>query len=201
MKLEFTYTAEDFDELAKIKWPEEARQRQLSLWTSAVLIPIFMTVLFGISFFDWLSPAGPNPSVTYDWHKDWQIILGSIGCLFSLIIFYVFQFNRRKKFGRAFLRSRPIVQQPQTAMIGDDDIVVSTPLGASQFRWASFVNWTETPIVFALRMTGRHGILVLPKRAATDEQQIELRELFKFQIIMPTGAFPVTIAADSWPDT
>jgi hypothetical protein len=201
MRLEFTYTGKDFDELWKIKWPEEARRRRWSAWGGAIYLVVMLVLFLLFTLHLPLSRvASANlpwaPSGAFDWKGDSNLpYMFGIGVTISLTIYYVVR--RHRKFGAAYLRSHPIAEQPQAILIGDEFVDASTPLGSAQYRWASFTNWAETSNLFALRLTGKHGILVLPKRAATNEQQKELRQLFRNRIINPTGGFPVTAPSDS----
>jgi hypothetical protein len=113
--------------------------------------------------------------------------------LVLLPIFLVIRRLTGKRRAAAALSGEPILQQPHTLTLSDDAISEATPLTSAQYRWVSFTNWKETPNLFALRLTGRTGILIIPKRAATEEQQKQLREIFNVRIVTPTGAFPVTI--------
>jgi hypothetical protein len=198
MELRFTYTGDDFDEVFSLRWSQDARLYRRRRVTNGITLALMVIALGLVIWFRVLAPRITQqmpwiPSGHFDWHdNDLYAISVAVGSSVAFVIYYFAR--RRRKLGEAYLKSQPMSQQPQVMVIGDVGIDVSSPLNSSQYRWESFTDWMESDGIFALRLTGRHGILVIPRRSATDEQQAELREVFKRRIVTPTGGFPITLA-------
>jgi hypothetical protein len=199
MEFTFTYTTRDFDEFYQIKWAEDARLRCRRNWQNVVSLAVAFAILGSLNqlryFLYWRSVNSLSPTAAYDWEGPWLVPFALILAGSLILAAYYFLRNRWRKRGVYLFRRRPTLQQPHTISIHHDFIACATPLNSAQYRWVSFTSWQETSNLFALRLTGRTGVIVIPKRAATDEEQKQLREILNARIVTPTGAFPVTISS------
>src|SRR5580704_1019816 len=100
MKLEITYTAQDFDEVFKIKWPEEAQKRRRAAWLSGIYLVVIFGLLVIFAFGDPFSwGRGPNapwmPSSVFNWRqKDLTPFVVAVACAAGWSVYYV---SRRRR--------------------------------------------------------------------------------------------------------
>jgi YcxB-like protein len=83
--------------------------------------------------------------------------------------------------GRQF-RKTPSAQSPVTLNVSDAGLETHSIHGASKVSWSTYVAWTEAKSVFVILPQPRIYIPI-PKRAFTEEQINEFREILRRNIV------------------
>jgi hypothetical protein len=191
VRLDFSYTADDLDEWAKLPKPHAKSifGRRPLLMVGLIVVAVLVVQLLTAVRTGTVAPAAPtiaqpDPSL---WGT---LVLPMLPWLivFAAIWFIVFRQLRRQ--GRRLWEKNDDFQQPHAVTIDDGGIEVAGPKMATRFRWAAFGGWSETLNLFLLWQPA--GVYtILPKRAMTDEQLAELRGVFRSNVGTATGGFPV----------
>jgi hypothetical protein len=82
-------------------------------------------------------------------------------------------FSARQQF-----RGSPSAQSPITIEASDDGLAVHSAHGDSKVAWSAYMAWTEAKSVFVILPQPRIYVPI-PKRAFTDEQLGEFREILR----------------------
>jgi hypothetical protein len=109
-----------------------------------------------------------------------------------VVVFISLRVISRRHRGAALWKSNFSLQQPRTMTFDDEGIESISTIESVRWKWPTFCNWAETSEMFALRLPNK-SVLIIPKRAASEAQQEELRESFRVRIAVPTGAFSVKL--------
>ena len=199
MRLEFTYTAEDFIETqaAAVGQPEHEPRPKTFLERRGVLVGWVCFVFLAVFMFTLLqnnaAPAPPNPAplpaparpasnVALQWVLPailWVLVFG-------FIWFFVF---RQMRAARRIWESNPVLQQPKTLDLTDGGVRLSDALASTEWRWEAFSQLVETTNLFLLRQSDG-TFLMIPKRGAPPGGLDALRAILAERMHEP-GAFPV----------
>jgi hypothetical protein len=82
---------------------------------------------------------------------------------------------------RKMIRGSPSASLPHSAEMSEDGLHFRTSAGESRLTWNLIIGWVEVERVFAL-FPSPLTFFPIPKRAMTDQQQDELRNLLKTKI-------------------
>jgi hypothetical protein len=185
VRLEVTFTPQDFDEWAKSPKPHKKRDWRPSLFGWVVFIALAIVLVIKIQHSS--SPAtAPAPRPDNVWNiltLIWPWVL-----IFGFLWFYVFRQMRNQ--GLYLWKQNEELQQPHVFTIDAAGIEVAAMNAATRFMWAAFAGWMETANLFIVWQANGQYTLI-PKRAATEGQRAELRDWFRQHIAVPTGGFPV----------
>jgi hypothetical protein len=82
---------------------------------------------------------------------------------------------------RKVMKSSPGVQLPRMLNISEEGLYSRTSASESRMAWEVFVGWAEAERVFVL-LPNAVSFFPVPKRAMTDDQQRELRDLLRAKL-------------------
>jgi hypothetical protein len=94
----------------------------------------------------------------------------------------IFTWARPRITARRRVRDTPLAATPITMEISDGGLHFRALVEDSQVLWSAFVGWGETKNVFSLFSSPRVS-LPIPKRAFTELQQAEFREILRRNIL------------------
>ncbi|MFZ0298135.1 MAG: YcxB family protein [Candidatus Sulfotelmatobacter sp.] len=165
MEVTFQLTADDFRH-GMMAWRTGSRWHRWSYWFGfAVAVPI---IIFGVT----LLVEYPHSEIKQD---SWIMLGGS--ALWLAFIWALPRLSARMQF-----RRMPSAQDPMTVAISDSGLRVQSRHGDSQVAWSAYMGWAEEKSVFVLFPQPRI-YLPIPKRAFTEQQQAELRETLRRNIL------------------
>jgi hypothetical protein len=82
---------------------------------------------------------------------------------------------------RKMIKGSPSASLPHTAQMSDEGLYFRTSAGESRLSWNLIIGWVEVERVFAL-FPSPLTFFPIPKRAMTDQQQDELRNLLQNKV-------------------
>ena len=193
MRLEFTYVPEDLDEWAKAPKPQPAgrsgRNRlRVFVLTTLIVLAVPLAQLLPLALPRNRGTARPPPPPPDAWRDTLLSFLPWV-IIFLFIWFIIYRQMRRQ--GRTVWEQNPDLPHPHVVTVGDEFVEVEGPKVATRFRWSAFDAWSETANLLLLRHAAGGAYTLIPKRAATAEQQAALRATFAARVVPPTGGFPV----------
>jgi len=97
------------------------------------------------------------------------------------VVWFAYMLLAPKFSSRRQFRGMPTAQSPITMAISDAGIAVHTLHADSKVAWSAYVGWGESKSVFVIMPQPRIYIAI-PKRAFTDEQLGEFREMLRRNI-------------------
>lgn len=165
MRVTFQLTPEDYYQ-GLLAW------RSLRAWQRWVLR--FSYVVVGTAFlgsllvlvFDQKSPANHI------------FVFGTVfGPLWFGYMLFAPRFSSRRQF-----RNSPSAQSPVTLDISDAALEIHSAHGDSKVAWSAYIAWAERKSVFVILPQPRIYVPI-PKRAFTEEQITEFRELLRRNIV------------------
>ncbi len=98
----------------------------------------------------------------------------------SAFLFYCLWYAPRRV-ARKMMNGSPGASPPRTMDMSEDGLHIRTAAGESRLKWDLITGWAEADRVFAL-FPSPLSFLPVPKRAMTDQQQIELRTLLQNKV-------------------
>jgi hypothetical protein len=189
MELEFTYTSDDFAELATARHPQEPplanhKWRQVTFWLSALVLSIFFAVFIRRrNVANTSEPAMPTS-------------VGGLLCVFGPVtamiayMIYASLRQRRSLFEKAWTDTSGF-QQTQHLTVSDDGVSLGSVHSSTTWRWPTFLGWSQTNNLIVLHLPDKVS-LAIPKRAVPDERQMNaLLVMLASNINPPSKAFPV----------
>ena len=196
MRLEFTYTGEDFTEAHLAAVHDQSAQpaasrtflnRRVTLigWVAFVFLAVFLfTLLSRNRAVPAPAPAAPVPATNpvLGWLVPvipWVLVFGFI---------WLFVFRQMRAARRAWERE-PGMDQPKLLELTDAGVRLSDALASTEWRWSAFTKMVETSNLFLLRR-GDGPFVIIPKRAAPASEVDALRVILAERMHEP-GAFPV----------
>jgi len=159
MEVTHQLTADDFRQGMKA-WRTRSRWRRWNYWFGfAVMVPILIASAI-------LLAAYPHSAFRQ------TFLIGLGAALIWLASIWTGPWLS------AFLQFRrmPSAQDPTTVAVSDSGLRVQSRHGDSQVAWSSYIGWSENKSVFVLFPQPRI-YLPIPKRAFTEPQQTEFREI------------------------
>jgi hypothetical protein len=198
MRLEFTYTAADLEEMAKAAaQPDPSLQKGpfgsggSRSWIGWMIFVSLAVVLFlwmqkrGVAARPPVTPATPSST---NGVAGWLVALVPWVLIFGFIWFFVYRQIRHMS-PRSVYERNPSMQQPKTLDITDDGVRMSDPLAFTEWRWASFTGLVESANLLLLRRADNTFVMI-PKRAVAPGLLDTLRADLTARMPAP-GAFPV----------
>ena len=108
--------------------------------------------------------------------------LSDVVIMAVLLLFWVWMlWYNPYKFAKKAMKDSPIAQAEHSLEISDTGIDSRTPLANSSISWDSLVDWVEGKTVFAIFLSSV-SFFPIPKRAMTDSQQDEFRNLLRDKV-------------------
>ncbi|HEY1921490.1 MAG TPA: YcxB family protein [Tepidisphaeraceae bacterium] len=194
MKLEFTYSPEDFVEgfCAKIHDPTYRAPFSQNKSVQLILCSVFVSFFGWVTWWRWRSSSTPfappwSPHSDFAWDVAIPFCIAAVVAFLAIYAMFA-PVDKRKL--RRILHRHPSLQQPQTLTVDETGIGVLNPLWSGQFNWAAFRGWAETENLF-VALTSDRGRLIIPKRCASGEVVTELRQMMAARIVGGAGGFPV----------
>jgi len=200
MRLEFTYTAADLEEMAKAAaaHPDPSRPaatsaiglpRKWAWWVVCVgalasFFLVFMERRAGTNRPPVPTPAPPAAGGV----PGWLVSIAPWVLVFGFVWFFVFRQMRRMSPASVYERN-PSMQQPKTLDITDERVRMSDPLAFTEWRWESFTGLVESANLLLLRQADNTFVMI-PKRAVPAEELDTFRADLAARMPAP-GAFPV----------
>jgi hypothetical protein len=196
MRLEFTYTAVDLQEMAQAAAkPENARQSgALAIGKSRNLFGWVIFIGLAVVLFIFLQnrsvtvpPATPLPAPKWG-VLEWATSFVPWLLVFGFIWFFVYR-QMRNLSPRSVYEHTSSMQQPKSLDITDAGVRMSDALASTEWRWESFTGLVETANLLLLRQAD-NTFVIIPKRAVPAAELDALRYELQSHIPAP-GAFPV----------
>ncbi|MGB7157683.1 MAG: YcxB family protein [Tepidisphaeraceae bacterium] len=194
MRLEFTYTSNDFMEMHTVATRESLKTRRPNTSFGKLLD---WTVFVGLSvaLFMVMQPpktapppgAAPVPvPATSNSLLSWVMPMLPAALMLGVFWFY---FIRQFRAARRGWESNPVTQQPKTMDLTEASVRLSDALLSTEWRWEAFIKLVETKTLLLLKQ-GDGTFVMIPKRAAPPGELDALRLLLNERVGLP-GAFPV----------
>jgi YcxB-like protein len=198
MRLEFTYTPEDLEELqslsSKVKAPGAQRlifglARGFLGWVVFIGLAIGLFILS-----NWKTrstPAAPVRVVPKPTNP-WEILLPMLPWVLIFGFIWFFLYRRLRGYAKKQWLETPELQVRQQMEITDEGVTLATPTATTNWRWQAFSASIEGVNTILLRISGNARLFVsIPKRAFNEAELQELRALLGAHVQPQTGAFPV----------
>jgi hypothetical protein len=165
MEVTYQLTADDFRH-GMMAWRMTSRWRRWKYWFGlAVMIPILIVSAI-------LLVAYPHSALK-------QTFLIGLG---AAVVWLASIWTGPWLSAFMQFRRMPSAQDPTTVAISDSGLRVHSRHGDSQVAWSAYIGWGEETSVFVLFPQPR-TYLPIPKRAFTEQQQIEFRETLRRNIL------------------
>lgn len=91
--------------------------------------------------------------------------------------------------GKRFFRQTPIMQAPCTTSWSEEGLHLCSELFESDMRWSGFDSWAEDAVAFQFYLS-KLQFYVLPRRAFSDEQWEDLRDILQRSGMKQNGNAP-----------
>jgi len=104
--------------------------------------------------------------------------------LFGLIFgvgWFTYMLLAPRFYSRRQFRNHPVAQSPITLDVSEQGFEFHNAHADSKVAWSAYVAWGEAKSVFVV-MPQPRAYITIPKRAFTDEQQAEFREILRRNI-------------------
>jgi hypothetical protein len=195
MRLEFTYTGDDFVEAqvaaTGTALGDEHNSRGRSVARRLLGWILFLALTVCLYYLLQKTATRPTPAAAptqpqSDTLLEWVVPMLPWLLVFGFIWFLVF---RQLRAARRVWEHDPALRQPQTMDLTETCIRLADTLSASEWRWEAFTGVTETANLFVLKR-GEGSVVIIPKRGAPPGQLDALRLLLAERVHEP-GAFPV----------
>ncbi len=195
MRFDFEYTFQDLDEFtlaaASAGKTTAHKPHPIRSW---ILFGVLAVVVLGL----WSGsrphrPSAATPPETPSEAPDElglfrRVILPALPFPVIFVAFYIYA--RAKLSAGRSSEANPQVQQPQSLEFSASGVSLRGPLAITDWKCAAFNGFSETPNLILLKQI-RGPVVIMPKRAAIDDKQLEeLRQLLRSSI-HTAGAFPV----------
>jgi hypothetical protein len=181
MRIEFTYLPQDIRELQwlVLRLPFASKSKSVG-WA---LFIICVWVLFWIA-----SPKNRNAPIAQIVEQPPDILRNAVLPLIPWLLIFAaigfFIYRRFSSFGKGQFRTRREFQLAQVVELTPEGVSVQTEISKTQWKWAAFSSVLESVNVIALQLS-KVSYLVIPKRALSAEQSIELKAMIQ-QYLQPT---------------
>jgi hypothetical protein len=165
MEVTYQLTADDFRH-GMMAWRMKSRWRRWNYWLGvATMVPILIASAISLV-------AYPHSTL-----KE-TFLIGLVASAFWLASRWTGPWLS----GFLQFRRMPSAQDPTTVAISDSGLRAHSRHGDSQVAWSAYIGWGEEKSVFVLFPQPRiyHPI---PKRAFTDQQQEEFRDILRRNIL------------------
>jgi hypothetical protein len=98
------------------------------------------------------------------------------------IVWFAYMFAAPRFFSRRQFRNNPTARSPIVLDASEPGLEIRTAHSDSKMSWPAFVDWGESKSVFIILPQPRTYVPI-PKRAFSDEQLSEFRELLRRNIV------------------
>lgn len=171
MEVTFQLTPQDYRQ-GLLAWRNKNAWRRWLLRSSYFLMSLTIPVAVLLAFIHPDSNSLTIPAVILVFAAGWfTFMLG--GPWFS---------------ARLQFRRTPSAQAPMTFEISDAGIHAQSQHFDSRLSWSTYIGWAEGKSIFVLFPQPRIYVPI-PKRAFTDEQLIEFRDILRRNIVSRQGVF------------
>lgn len=192
MRLDFSYTEDDLDEWFRSKKPPVAGAKNLRAgllgWVVFVVLAVFLIQL--IRTWNDVPTAGDGVLGQGFWDG---LLASYVPWVVIFLVIWAVIFRQMRNAGRNMWRTNEDWRQPHVATIDAGSVEVAGPKSVTRFLWTAYAAWYETERLFVLcQPLGTYTIV--PKRAAGEDEQNDLRAAFNAHIGSATGGFPVVPA-------
>lgn len=102
----------------------------------------------------------------------------SWGAVVFAAVWFAYMMGAPRFSARRQFRNTPSAQSPHTVEISEEGLEIHTAHADSKVLWSAFVAWSERKSVFVILPQPRIYVPI-PKRAFTEEQQAEFREILR----------------------
>jgi len=113
--------------------------------------------------------------------SDPQTIKISAAILGFAALWFTYMSGAPRFSGRRQFRGSPSAQSPMTIEASDAGLAVHSAYGESKVSWSAYIAWAEAKSLFVILPQPRIYVPI-PKRAFTEEQLNEFRELLRRNI-------------------
>jgi hypothetical protein len=92
------------------------------------------------------------------------------------VVWFAYMWFAPRFFARRQFKNHPIAQSQITLNVSEQGLEFHNPHAASKVAWSAYVAWGESRSVFVILPQPR-AYITIPKRAFTEEQVAQFREL------------------------
>ena len=160
MQIEFQCDLKDYEELFAAQQAKPLRRKILFSAVSGLLI---IAAVFAL--------------VTLGLQESRAFVFINV-CWFALVVTYLVI---RSVWIKRDFRGHPHFSQRQVVQVDDTGLRVETGVGKSEMKWGAYERCQETQTLFLLYL-GARSVQVIPKRALSSDQMVELRQLLSSKL-------------------
>jgi|GEM_PF-6351668 len=167
MQVTYQLTPEDLYQ-GCLAWRNHRKWRQWVRWIAYFVVGLASLASMVSLFFDRTSDTASTA---------W------VGLIFG-VFWFAYMLAAPRFFSRRQFRNHPMAQSPISLGVSETDLQFHNAHADSKVAWSAYVGWGESKCVFVILPQPKIYITI-PKRAFTDEQQSEFREMLRRNVLTP----------------